>query len=425
MLRDVSAPTFLEPREQHQREVAGVRFCATHWSGEELAALSRHLHQGGEKLRDLSDDHLLHVWSHVIAELRDRRTELHQQIAEPLARLCRLSAKGLEIGLETVLKGMVGGPARQLFDAARPSSEPGFVAVFLASNLPALAVQTLLPALATRRPVLFKSPSSEPLFTPYLVDALCRQEPRLRDALAAVTWRGGNERCEQPVIDQTRRVLAYGNQQTLDALRTRAGRKLLAYGPKISLAVLDDTVGYSQVATGLARDIVLFDQRGCLSIQAIFTTQDARRLAEALASALVEEAVTCPPGTIELGEATAVQQLRGEALMRDAFLPDLPLACGTVVVENEPRLALSPGLRCVRIYPLESLDELTNRLSPWRGRLQGVALAGSSARALEPSLRQLGITRFAAPGELHETDATWPNGGISSLTALLTSSSDE
>lgn len=417
MLRDASVPLHLEPRELAPRELDGIRFQAARWSGEELATLGRHLARV-EPPRDLADDRLLQIWEHVVDELRDRRGELHQQIAEPLARLCRLSTKGLEAGIEALLKGMVGEPARRLFDAARPITEPGFVAVFLASNLPGLAVQTLLPALATRRPVLFKSPSSEPLFTPFLIDALCRHEPRLRDTLAAITWPGGDEHRERPVIDKAQRVLTYGNQRTIDALYRRAGSKLLTFGPKLSLAVVDDTVDRYQVAAALARDIVLFDQRGCLSIQAIFTTQDARALACALADALVEAAASCPPGAIDPGEAAAVQQLRGEALMRGAFVPDLPLASGTVVVENQPRLALSPGLRSVRIYPLEDLGELPSRLAPWQGKVQGVALAGSSARALEPSLLRLGVSRLAPPGALNETDATWANGGISPLAAL-------
>jgi hypothetical protein len=45
-------------------------------------------------------------------------------------------------------------------------------------------------------------------------------------------------------------------------------------------------------------------------------------------------------------------------------------------------------------------------------------LAGEDAWSLEPRLRELGISRCAAPGELQSPDATWHNGGIDPLEAL-------
>ena len=78
----------------------------------------------------------------------------------------------------------------------------------------------------------------------------------------------------------------------------------------------------------------------------------------------------------------------------------------------------TPGLRTVRVYPQRELERLPNRLQPWRGRLQGAALAGPRAEALAGALRRLGVSRCAAPGRLQEADATWHNGGRHPLVAL-------
>jgi hypothetical protein len=91
---------------------------------------------------------------------------------------------------------------------------------------------------------------------------------------------------------------------------------------------------------------------------------------------------------------------------------------GTVIVDPDPELRPSPGLRTVRVHPLEDLGRLPEILGSWRGRLQGAALAGEEAWALEPELTGMGISRFAAPGELQSPDATWFNGGIDPLAAL-------
>jgi hypothetical protein len=63
------------------------------------------------------------------------------------------------------------------------------------------------------------------------------------------------------------------------------------------------------------------------------------------------------------------------------------------------------------VHPLEVLAGLPDRLRRWTGRLQGAALAGAAARALEPELRALGVTRCTAPGRLQAPDARWQNGG--------------
>ena len=61
---------------------------------------------------------------------------------------------------------------------------------------------------------------------------------------------------------------------------------------------------------------------------------------------------------------------------------------------------------------------MPRHLKSWRGQLQGAALAGNAPWALEPYLRELGISRFAPPGELQSPDALWHNGGLPPLEAL-------
>ena len=78
----------------------------------------------------------------------------------------------------------------------------------------------------------------------------------------------------------------------------------------------------------------------------------------------------------------------------------------------------SPGLRTVRIHPLAALDQVVSPLTAWRGRLQGAALAGDGAWAIESALSELGISRCAAPGSLQSADALWHNGGLHPLQAL-------
>lgn len=390
----------------------------------------------GAPLAEISDDAILAAWQRTLEELIDPGSESRRSIDGHLAAVHGLSPPALQGALESVLEGVMGEHARALFQQAAleqttARTPPRPLLVVLASNIPALAVQALLPALALRRPVLLKSASAEPLFVPLLLERLVAHEPRLRPGLAALTWPGGEGSIEEVVLAGVGRVVAYGGGDAMDDLRRRAGGKLIAFGPKLSLAIVGAEVDPRRVAPGLARDIALFEQRGCLSIQWVVTFGDPRALAEALAEGLRQLASSwprVPSSDIPLDELSALRQLRDEATMRGLYQPSLGLDEGTVIVEDPDALKdpedldsrgfePSPGGRCVRIYPVADEESLAAALAPWRDRLQGVALAGEAWR-LAPSLRALGVSRLAEAGELQQPDSSWRNGGISLLEAL-------
>jgi hypothetical protein len=429
MLRDAFLPlSFDGSRAPVFRPVEhpGVRYHSARWSAETLSRLVAALREGGETLRQIPAEDVLAAWGDTVATFLRQGSLERRALDPPLARLCGLSREGLRAGLEAVLGGVRREPAAALFARARHApeglAEAGPVLAVLASNLPGLAVQPLLPALALGRPVLLKSPSAEPLFAPAFLSALVRREPRLGAALAAATWEGGDAELEAPVLAGVGTVLAYGGRETLDDLERRAPGKVIGYGPKISLAVVGADVEPRQAAEGLARDIALFDQRGCLSVVAVYTAGDGETLGQALAEELFDLARRWPPGPLPRQALVAVQHLRLEAEMRGFWHSSLAPREGTVVVEPDLELRPSPGLRTVRVHPLADLSRLPGLLRGWKGRLQGAALAGEAAWSLEPGLRELGISRFAPPGELQSPDAAWHNGGIDPLEALTSPS---
>ncbi len=421
MLRDAFLPPSVTP---HFRAVERpVRYSAARWTPEALGRTVAALQEGARALREIPSEDLLAAWGDTVS-LFLRHTSLERRALDPaLARLCSLSREGLTAGLDAVLGGVRRDAAAALLAQAHgiappPEDTAGPVLAVLASNLPALAVQPLLPALILRRPVLLKSPSAEPLFAPAFLAALTRREPRLAGAVAAATWPGGDVALEEPVLAGVGTVLAYGESKALADLERRAPGKVVGYGPKTSLAVTGAGVDPRDAAEALARDIALFDQRGCLSVTAVYTAGDPEALGERLGLALSDFARRWPPGPAPRPLSAAVQHLRLEAEMRGLWQTDLPIRQGTVIVDPNPELRPSPGLRTVRVHPLEDLSRLPDLLKPWQGRLQGAALAGEDAWALEPGLAELGVSRLAAPGDLQSPDATWHNGGINPLEAL-------
>lgn len=404
-------------------------------SPRDVSRLLDDLAESAAALASIPDEALRSAWHSLLDDVRRPASSLRRDLAHHLTAAFGLSPPSLQAALESIVGGVAGDAADAVFEAAagRRCSRPLWVV--LASNIPALALQPLLPALALRRPVLFKTPSSEPWLTARLLERLAEHEPRLSPALAARTWRGGDGVLEDAVLQKVGRVVAYGGGPAMEALRQRARERLLAFGPKMSLAILGDgSELQAEQVDGLARDIALFEQRGCLSIQAVLmfgprAVQASRRLADDLAAALRRLRVQWPvePSALR-GVASPLRSLRDEATMRGLYQPNLDLEDGTVVVEEPSPIESSgqvvepsSGGRCVRIYPVGGVEAVQTALVSWRGQLQGVALAGLSAEVestLRAFLSDQGVTRFAPPGRLQQPDARWQNGGVSLVDAL-------
>lgn len=334
---------------------------------------------------------------------------------QQLAASCSLSPPAFAAGLEAMIATVASPAACELLETRQRAGSGPLVAI-LPKSPPGLALQVLLPALALRRPVLFKSASAEQTLTPLLLEALGATLPELRPAFAVASWKGGDRAIEDSVFAAAGRVIAYGSGATLADLGARLGTKLVAHGPKISLAIVGRSVDPAAIAPFLARDIALFDQRGCLSIQAIFTAGDPNALADELATALLALAELWPPGPDQ--PWSQIHQLRNVALMRGCYVGPRSIEAGTIILEDAATPEPSPGGRLVRLYPRE-LADLPAQLRPWRGLIQGVALAGDDAWALAPALTDLGASHLAAPGALQTPDlATWRNGGLSVLDTL-------
>jgi hypothetical protein len=187
----------------------------------------------------------------------------------------------------------------------------------------------------------------------------------------------------------------------------------VALGPKASVALVAGELDAESEGRRLARDVALLDQRGCLSVQAVWVAGDAREMGEALAWGLALESRRLPPGPAEPAVAARVQQLRGEAALRGALVGRLGPAEGSVIVATGEPFAPVPGMRTVRVHGVGALEEALDALAPVRGHLQGAALAGDAAHARADEIAvRLELARVAPAGRLQHAEAGWRSGGV-------------
>jgi hypothetical protein len=397
-------------------------------SWEEAARQS--IESGAVALERISDRELIDAWVDTVGAFADPASGERRDLEEALCDATRLSAPALQAGLEAVLGGVTGTHVEALVERAGGRRNRSPLLVVLSGNIPGLVVQPLLPALALRRPTVLKTARGEPIFTPAFVAALVRRLPALAGGVSVRSWRGGLgavgvesiESEESYWLEQATTVVAYGGAEAIDGLRRRTAGQLLDYGPKLSLGLVGDSSSPFRYSAGIARDIALFEQQGCLSIQALFVLGDPLPWAEAVRCELELLAIAWPPPELPVAVAASVHALRAEARMRGLWVGEQPLRHGTVVVEEaDAPLRPSPGGRSVRLYPVATSSEVLGRLEGWKGQLQGVALAVPEAGSLALGLEALGVSRLASPGDLQSPDVSWQNGGRDLLEELACS----
>lgn len=372
-------------------------------------AIAQRLAAAAPALRATSDDQLLAAWNDTLAAFLDPTSPERRNLDPDLLQSTGLSPAGLDHGLRTIGNGMLGEAATTELRRPHRQNEDGFSLVVLPAEPPGLILQSLLPALAARAPVLFKSSRAEPHFAPAFLAAIGQRLPTLHDAYAVATWTGGDPEVEAPLHATARLVVAYGSEETVGALQAAAPGRIVTFGPKLSLGWVGPGADPERAARGMAFDIATFDQRGCLSVQAVFVAPAAASaFATALASALNELATELPPGRTEPAGRAGVRLAREDADLRGLTWHGNALDSGTVIRETDLQISPSPGLRTVRIHPAADAPPLED----WKGRLQGLAVAGHLAPAVHEAFLEAGVSRFAPAGELQTTDAAWRNDGI-------------
>jgi hypothetical protein len=205
------------------------------------------------------------------------------------------------------------------------------------------------------------------------------------------------------------------------AARLPPGRRLVAHGHRLSVAAIGPgaTTGgaLARAAEGLALDVALWDQLGCLSPLAVFVAEGdekaADRVAEALAEALARAEERWPRGRVDDPALAAAARERADAELRAAAGRRVGVHAGsgwTVLREADASWRPAPLHRFVRVHPVADPDGLGPALAPLRRHLAGVAFAGfgDATARVSRRLAELGASLVCAPGTLQAPPLDWP-----------------
>ncbi len=347
-------------------------------------------------------------------------------------------------GLLALLEWELGDP--RVLDGFRPRAGsrgshravgPAVATHIFSGNVPGLPAVSLIHGLLVKSANLGKPASEEPVFPALFARSLAAVDSRLAASVAILPWAGGDSAIEAAAFAASEAVIAFGSDAAIESIRARvpSGVRFVGHGHRVSLAVVGrevlDPVMAGSLAEQVAYAVSLFDQQGCVSPHVVYVERGgaippegfAEMLAEAMAG--FEEAMSRGPLAIE--EASAIQQARTEAELRELREEPVRLFASpggtawTVIYEDDPGFVPSCLNRVVRVKALTDLGEVPGLLRPLGRHLQTVGAAMSRERRdrLAEALTPLGVCRVCSIGQMPHPPLAWHHDGGFSLLPLL------
>ena len=404
------------------------------------------LRDASKALRSMQDAEVVDSLSRVL-KLWDGDDGLVVRAARELATQRKQSEDMLRFGLHRMIQAhsrtallfwlsearVEAGRRLAIHNAKKPLPDlgslrgPAVVAQVLAGNVPALAIPAALEALMARSAVVLK-PADEDLISAQLFkESLDQAAPELSGCIDVERWSGGNDIAEAEVFGAVDYVIASGGQQMVQSLTKRLSSKPHTfYGPRISIGLVG--MGWLDASGSwwedVAREIALWDQRGCLSPRILFVAGDPERFARRLAPAMNKWQERWPAGPASLGEGTDIISFRTPYQMAKEGKAGIFASNGTawtVVWDHSTSLEVGPPARAVRVTIRPSSRDLEALLIKSKGMVQGAGLDFLVRGDLEwrRALEHGGVGWVAPLTSIQDPPAGWRADGRSGLAELL------
>jgi hypothetical protein len=331
---------------------------------------------------------------HAARRLADPRAPRADERREALAASSGLSRAGVDLALSRCLE--ISPSEAELEALCASVDEASRSHVLLSANVFVAAHRAIALALAASAEICVRPSRREPEMTRWLAE----EARGLFDVVETLAPSAGEQ------------VFAYGADSTLATLaRTLpAGVRLLGHGAGFGLvacyeAALASAEQRERAAAALALDIVLFDQRGCLSPRLVLfegSRAGALRFAETLANALSSWEARAPRGYVsreDLAESAryaATLTYTGEIV---------PAAFGVIgIAPANGAVLLPPAGRNLHVIPISDAAASAKALSPHvttfavlGSDAQEAALAGSLPSARPAKLGLMQCPAFDGP----------------------------
>ena len=185
----------------------------------------------------------------------------------------------VEVSLNALLDSLTPERLWALIDSEEMRGVSGCPVIghVIAGNTPLLSWVSVIRALLVGSGSLVKLPSGPASIWGHLFHrSLLDVSPKLAECVTIFEWPGGTADLDAALCASADLIIAHGSDATLCLLRAYClGRTpFIGYGHRVSFGLVTMGNGDAEAAAGFARDVLLYDQGGCLSPQTIFVEGD-------------------------------------------------------------------------------------------------------------------------------------------------------
>ncbi|MEB5965006.1 acyl-CoA reductase [Comamonas testosteroni] len=403
-------------------------------------------------LRPMPVAEIIDAIDRAVSRLLDRQDIYRQQAEAWLPVVSGYDADMVRLGLTGFFKTFRAAQLKRfvaedfanpgVLDGFQPAAKGGAVRAFgpdllvhsWAGNVPALSLWSLVCGLLVKAPAIGKLASAEPLFAGWFARLLAEVHPPLADCLAVVWWRGGGGEAADALYARADTVLAYGGNQTLEALRGRlpVTTRFLPHGHKLGFGLIGAQALDTLKAPGMARlaawDVMRYDQQGCYSPHVFYVQRGGavspRAFADYLAAELSNLQRRFPRRALDLDEGAALARWQqGMEWGGDSHQLLGPVDAPWSVAYSESLQPLAPTAlyRTIAVVAVDRLDAVLPVVAAQRDYLQtaGLAAGPEELYRLAGLLGAAGVTRISAIGSMSTPEAGWHHDGRFNLLDLV------
>ena len=429
-------------------------------TGAQMQALADRVRAAAHRnLRSMPMAEIIAAIDRAIVRLLDRDDPYRRQAETWLPVVSGYDADMVRLGLTGFFKTFRAAQLRRfvaedfanpaVLDGFEPAPKGGAVRAFgpdllmhsWAGNVPALSLWSLVCGLLVKAPAIGKLASAEPLFAGWFARLLAEVHPPLADCLAVVWWsgaggsNGAGAEGAQVLLAQADTVLAYGGNESLDALRRRlpVTTRFLPHGHKLGFGLVGaqalDALKAPAVARLAAWDVMRYDQQGCYSPHVFYVERGAAVAPRAFADHLAAELANLQrrfarrPLALEEGAAVARWQQTAEwgGGADDLLIGPADAAWSVAYCDKLAPLAPTALYRSIAVVAVERLDDVVPVVAAQRAFLQtaGVAAGPEELYRLAGLLGAAGVTRISAIGSMSMPEAGWHHDGRFNLLDLV------
>ena len=347
------------------------------------------------------------------SQWRDPRSDVRKKARKALGDSDWSSAV-VESALDDVLFDLDDERARKLA-VEGPGDDQRPVLVILPGNIIGPAIASAYCAAAAGANVILKSPGNERALAPILAEQFEALGKPLAGTIDARYWKGGDFEIEPALFTSVRKIVAFGSDDALVEITRLARVPVRGYGTSHSLGFIAADADLANSARHAARDVAMFDQRGCMSPQTIYVEGDDGRsllFARALEAELRKVQEMLPRGRVTRDEAVAIamaiRKLTVSALAPkthglDTLMvgPDLDDAPGFVVVVEPDGPPTTEGFaRIVSVKACGNVDALVAIAMTAPVKFESLGLSGGIATGARERLLAAGFLRICRLGEM-------------------------